>query len=213
MIRKPYLRSRRAEAVPARWQIRRVAAGRGLEHEVRDPDSGRERGWRLELTRASERPPRSRLLRPRPLAIALVVPRPDERPRVARHVVVRRTILLAMPWSSLHGHLVLGLRTLRIDASTIHDRVELFERIADRPGPLILAHPFDGLPADRLLAMIRTAGWTTPVVVVAPLTGPLPVLPPALGPVTVVRDPTLWSPDRNRWLRHCLEAFRPPPGP
>lgn len=116
--------------------------------------------------------------------------------------------LVAVAPPQLRELMVLGLRAFRIDQRWASSRAGLLDMLVTAPDVLVLSDPFDGLPAHALLAMIRTAGYAAPVVVLGHASRALRAQAAALGPLTLVPDPTRAdAAHREPWLRRCLGTF------
>lgn len=136
--------------------------------------------------------------------------RPTSRSTTPRTPLLRPTPLVAVVAIApprLRELMVLGLRSFSIRQQCASSRIGLFEQLVGKPDLLVLSDPFDGADAVTLLAIIRTAGYRNPVVVIGHASRALRARANLLGPLTLVPDPARADAARGEpWLRRCVTA-------
>jgi hypothetical protein len=137
------------------------------------------------------------------------VPRPiDERTRLRES---RSHAVLAVSPPPLLDMMALGLRAFRVEQRRVRSVAGFFDSLAAQPDVVVLSDPFAGVPAVNLLAVIRTAGYRAPVVVLGHAGRELRARRLELGPITLIADPASSDAARGEpWLRRCLDCFMPP---
>jgi hypothetical protein len=141
-------------------------------------------------------------------------------PRAARRVLsepyLARDVIVAIDRAPLRSSLGYALDRSGLRAVEACDVAALLDRVADAPYALVLSDPFDGVAAEALLAMLRTADSEIPALVVAPeVRNDLLARAGALAPVELLCEPSAAAarPCRGRsprtpalrWLGRCIE--------
>ncbi len=109
-------------------------------------------------------------------------------PAVSRR---RRTVIVATDDAFLCSWIVFAIRATGCRAVVVTEPAALFDAVARRaPAGLVLGESLRGVPAEALIAMVRTVGLSTPAIVLGPFDpDELRVASRALQPLELVTDP------------------------